>query len=200
MRGSRKSSRSKRVQYDWVMNEDTYGIEASNSVPVAGIIAVPLTYPRFMFEDTFAGFAPATRVQTAFPEQAGRQFVKKVRGEILIRTASWVSGDTLNVTARIVKKPMDFYTGAMVSEPGYDLFEDYFANERFVWQTCIYDTFVAGTTERSKVYVNAPCNQTLEPNEALWLVFDSLNVGGFPFDCNVRMDYLPMLRTLMRAD
>jgi len=198
MARSKGSSRSRRMSVDWVVNEDTYGIDSDNNVPVGGIVAVPLTYPKFMFEDTFGGFV-GTRLQTSMPEQKDRQFVKMVRGVILTRTSSWVSGDTVSVRFRIVKKPMDFFSGAMVAEAGYDLWRDIYANERYAWQFTHYDTFVAGTTDRDIINVSARVNQSLEPDEALWLVADSLG-GAAPFASNVRLDYTCALRTLMKAD
>lgn len=196
----RRTSRSKRTAYDWVVNEDTYGITSDNGVPVGGIVAMPLTYPRMMFQDAFGGFGggATTRLQSAFPEQANRQFVKMVRGSIQGRVSSWVAGDQIHVRFRVVKKPMDFFSGGMVADAGYDLFQDMFANERFCWQHTHYDTFVAGTTDRNVIRIAATCNQTLEPDEALWLVVDSLT-GGL-FGSNVRFDFQCALRTLMRAD
>lgn len=185
------------MRLDWVVNEDTYGILATNTVPVNTIAAVPLTYPRFMFDELMGG-PGISRRGGAFPD-GKKQFCKAVVGHVCLSTPTWAIGSTLVWHFRIVKKPMDFLTAAAITDPAYSIADDIFANERFVWQEIMYDSFTFGQPIRTTLRVRASVNQWLEPDEALWFVID-LATGAAPFVNTARLDYRPYLRTLMKAD
>lgn len=176
---------------DWVVNEDTYGSQAVITVAAGGIAAAPLTYPQtFRIETIDQG--GNLRAGAAFPE-GSRQFVKAVVGQITWNISVWAAGSTLDCIFRIVKKPFDAITGAAITDAIYALNDDRFANERFAWQRVIHDTFTAGTAFGTTCHVKATVNQWLEPDEALFLIYENLNVSG-------SIVFVPYLRTLMKAD
>jgi len=178
------------MKLDWVVNEDTYGVNSANNVPSGTIVAQPLTYPRFLVAEAITA-APLTRWGSAFPE-GEKQFVRAVRGHITYSPDGWALGSNMNMLLRITKKPMDLATGAAVVDPLYNLFDESFANERFSWQHHIYDVAIGGLEKRTIVNVHCTVNQWLEPDEAMFVVMD--NIG------NTRIDTVCFLRTLMRAD
>jgi len=169
-RGRRQSSRGarkKRPRLDWVVNQDCYG--STLGIANGGLFALPLVYPRGVLEYQASW---ATLPAVAYPD-AGRQRVNAVVGDILYSPSTWAAGSVVRMIYRIVKKPMDFTTGDAIADALYDLFDPQYANERFVWQNVTYDTFLLGATQREKIHVRATVNQTLEPDEGLYLMINN---------------------------
>jgi len=191
--GGKGRARSRgRMALDWVVNEDTYGANASISVPANGIGAAPLTFPKFMqYVNIGLPAAFTARGGAAWPD-GEKQFVKAVMGEIIIIPSSWAIGTVLSGAIRIVKKPMDTATAGMIADPLYGLQAWEFANERFSWQTVLENRFTDAGMYTQKVRVKATVNQWLEPDESLWVVYESFN--------SLSIVFLPYLRTLMKAD
>jgi len=188
----RQGGAKSRMKLDWVVNEDTYGTLSANNIPNGTISAFPLTYPRSVVNESITQ-APLTRYGSAFPE-GEKQFVRAVVGWVEWSPGTWAAGSVIRMIMRITKKPMDIATGAAITDAGYSLGADNFANERFAWQRGVNDSFVAGTETRSLMTVNAKVNQWLEPDEALYFMWQ--NLSGVTQTVASRL----YLRTLMRAD
>lgn len=177
---ARSSKRSKgggrqksRMKYDWVVNDSTYG--NVSIVANAGVAAFPLTYPQMqLVADINTGGAVGGY---AYPETRQKQFVKAVSGWMTYEPSSWVAGVRSHWLARIVKKPMDYTTGDAIADALYSLFSAVYANERFAWQHCQFEPFNTGSNFANLVRVRATVNQWLEPDEALYMVFESDNLG-----------------------
>jgi len=183
------------MKLDWVVNEDTYGREATVTVPNGNTAAAPLTYAPFLWQtEMFA--AAIVRTRAAFPE-GEKQFVKAVVGHIGVNTSTWAVGNRFECMLRIVKKPMDFATAGAIVDTGYDPCDWVYSNERFAWQRYLYAFFTAGSgaAQSLVVPVRATVNQWLEPDEGLYLVY--ANTGS---NTNVSLTFHPFLRTLMRAE
>lgn len=180
------------MRLDWVVNEDSYGSDSIIAVPNANIAAVPLTYPRFMVAQLLLG-PGLNRTGAAFPE-GEKQFVKAVVGQVSMAQSFWNAGSSIDLMMRITKKPMDTATAGAITDAGYSLNDYTFANERFAWQRRYFDTFTAGTAVASNFTVRATVNQWLEPDEALYFMFE--NQSGTGQTLQFRM----YLRTLMKAD
>jgi len=176
---------------DWVVNEDTYGLDGLITLPQNTIAAAPLTYPRRMVEQLLWGPA-ATRTGSAFPE-GEKQFVKAVRGYILLTPPTFAIGNMMRCHFRITKKPMDSASAGAITDASYTIGaigSADFANERFAWQTCLTGT----DQDIIQVHVNANVNQWLEPDEALYLFIENLSNWA------VTLTFVPYLRTLMKAE
>lgn len=187
----RRRSGGRGGRLDWVVNEDTYGVGAIIAVAPGDLAAAPLTYPQFATQAVITT-ASAIRWRSAYPE-GEKQFVKAVRGHIFMNVSTWAAGSIIDTTLRIVKKPFDTASGAAIAEASYDLQIAEYANERFAWQEAYYDSFTGGAPFKTVFRVKATVNQWLEPDEALFLMFqnDSSSTNT--------LSYRPILRTLMRA-
>jgi len=181
------------MRLDWVVNEDSYGREASASIPAANIASFPLTYPRFLVAQVVSPVGTFDRTGGAFPE-GEKQYVKAVVGMCGWNMSSWAVGNACRIIMRIVKKPMEFATAGSLTDANYDLNDSNFANERFAWQHVVDDSFNDANGYRSFVNIRATVNQWLEPDEALFLMVQNESGGGNT------ITFRPMLRTLMKAD
>jgi len=184
----RRSSTRRKMQLDWVVNDDTYS-NSPVSVGNGGIIAVPLVYPRFVLQEATVWNSPGAY---AFPD-AGRQFVKAVRGHFALVPGTWAAGSTFRCIARITKKPMDLATGDAVADALYSLDNAAFANERYAWQEFYSEQFAMGGSAEVK-RVKATVNQWLEPDEGLYIIFH--NFSGITQTLNMQM----FLRSLVGAE
>lgn len=168
---SRSSSRRKKMVLDWVVNDDTYST-SNITIGNTQTAALPLVYPRYVLQEVTAWNSPGSY---AFPD-AGRQFVKAVRGVVVTLPSSWAVGSTFRMMMRIVKKPMDFITGEAIVDSTYSLFNAGHANERFVWQHLKNEYYNFGNAwEHTRIH--ATVNQWLEPEEGLYLIME--NQSGF---------------------
>lgn len=149
---------------DWVVNDDTYSITPV-AVPNGDIVALPLVYPRHVLQEATTWNSPGGY---AFPD-AGRQFVKAVRGQVVVIPGTWAVGSSFRMMMRIVKKPMDFTTGEAVADALYDLYAAAFANERFCWQHLKNEFYNLGNAWEVMT-VRATVNQWLEPDEGLYFI------------------------------
>jgi len=191
MARSKKSSRKKR-QVDWVVNDETYGLNII--LPNASQVALALTLPQFYatYVDPIGGTnIPAYQ----YPEQDEGQEAYAVRGHVSVVPSVWAVGSTFSCIMRIVKKPISYgVVGAgAITDLNYSLYQAEFANERFVWQRYILQQNNMGAA--GEVYnINWSGHQKLEPDEALWLFIE--NQSGITQDLRI----WPYLRTLMRAN
>lgn len=181
------------MRLDWVVNEDTYGRDGLIGVPAGNIAAAPLTYAPFLWQTEMFS-AAVVRTRAAFPE-GEKQFVKAVVGHIGYNPGAWSAGSSMEFMLRIVKKPQDFSTAGAITDAAYNPMDWAYSNERFAWQSYVFDAFQAGTEHRTWLTVRANVNQWLEPDEALYLVY--ANTGAAT---TVSVNFRPFLRTLMRAD
>lgn len=191
-RVKKKGSKSK-AQFDWVVNELTYGRSSLQTVPDGVVAAFPLTIPAMQLTEDLFGFGGLAVGGQAFPQRQDRQFVKAVSGYINWEPSSWVAGTRFETIIRIVKKPMDANTGDAIADALYSLYEATYANERFAWQHRAFEPFNTGSNFQNIVRVKATINQYLEPDEALYVIVESQALG-IP---NVNWTFF--LRTLLRV-
>ena len=179
------------MKLDWVVNEDTYGPSGNFTLPNTTIAAAPLTIPRRQILQADAlGAPPGPWTGAAFPE-GEKQFVKAVRGHVLLTPPTFALGNVVTIGMRIQKFKMDLASGGAILDASYSILNItsfHFANERWPWQE-IYrtvDNDIAGFR------VKATVNQWLEPDEALYFLIE--NQSNF----TATLVFTPYLRTLMR--
>lgn len=180
------------MSLDWVVNEDTYGTDATIALGPGTIAAAPLTYPRRMVEQLLWG-PGLTRDGAAFPE-GEKQFVKAVVGWIWVTPPTFAVGNVLRLAWRITKKPMDTQTGGAITDAAYTIIQSgssSFANERFAWQNGL----IGVDNDILMVRVRATVNQWLEPDEALFIFYENNSSG-----LTGAISQTPYLRTLMKAE
>lgn len=168
-------SRFKRRSVDWVVNDATYG--GSIAVANTGLVALPLTIPQMQQDIATLGIGgggPTTAFGWNFPEPNARLRVKAVMGHFTTVPSVWAVGSAYRWLARIVKKPMDLATGTAIADALYSLADSEYANERFSWQTMRLQRFDLGAAGET-VSVRANVNQSLEPDEALWFIFENIS-------------------------
>lgn len=193
MARSAKKGRFKRQSVDWVVNDSTYG--GAVSVANAGLVALPLTIPQMQQDIATMGIGgggPTTSFGWNYPEPNARLRVKAVMGHFAMLPSVWAAGSSFTWLARIVKKPMDLATGAAIADALYSLAASEYANERFSWQRYARQRWDMGSAGET-VTVKANVNTSLEPDEALWFIFE--NISGITQTITVTT----FLRTLVET-
>lgn len=189
-RGGRGRKSGKR-NVDWVVNDDTYN--SALTLPNGGQILIPLTLPKFVASYTDPTFAVGYG-NYMWPEQDSGQMVYAVRGEIIVTPTAWAVGTAYRAIMRLVKKPVEYAAAFQaIVDPNYSLFQAEFANERFLWQNVLYQSFNLGDAGET-VNINWKGVCALEPDESLFLAIE--NQSGITQTLLIT----PFFRTLMRAD
>lgn len=178
---------------DWVVNDETYG--SVISLPNAAQVLLVLALPRFV-----TNYRDVNNINNIpgyqFPEQENGQVAYAVRGSMSINPGTWAAGTVLRLMLRLVKKPLDYNNVAMqaIVDPAYSLFTPEFANERFLWQHYLRESFNFGSPFFEIVPIAWKGVCKLEPDEGLFLAVE--NQSGITQTVVLN----PFLRTLMRAD
>lgn len=181
------------MSLDWVVNNLTYGASATITLPNNTIGVAPLTIPRRQIQQAdVLGAPPGPFSGAAFPE-GEKQFVKAVRGTILLPPQSFAVGTSITIGMRIQKFRMDLGTGGAIFDASYSILNAssyHFANERWPWQ------FITRQSDNdiSAFNVKATVNQWLEPDEALYICIEQAS------SLTTTLVFGLYLRTLMRAD
>lgn len=187
-----RGRKSSKRMVDWVVNDETYG--SAITLPNGSQVALALTMPAFMMQ----GLYPIIGTDNPgyqLPEQDSGQVAYAVRGQMSLNPTIWAAGSILRVMMRIVKKPVE-YGSAMqaIIDPQYTLFGAPYANERFVWQHYVRESFTFGAFNAETFRINWKGVQKIEPDEALWLIVE--NQSGITNEVILN----PFVRTLMRAN
>lgn len=192
-RGQARTSSRKREKLDWVVNADSYG--ATYGVPNATLLAVALTVPK-MWGSYVDPSLTIPRGLYEYPEQAGGQVVRAVRGALSVVPSVWSAGSTFEFMMRLCIKPIEYDTAGVpiwIEDPLYSLTVPQFANEQFLWQKYVRQRFDLGSA--GEVHNIAwSGRRMLREDEALWLYIQ--NFSGLTQTLSGRI----FLRTLMRAD
>lgn len=190
---SRGRMTSRRRPVDWVVNDDSYGLNLV--LPNATQSHCALTFPKFWASMTTPDFAAAVP-NYSYPEQDEGQIAYAIRGDIQVSPGTWAVGSTYNIMMRLVVKPIEYDTGGFaiaITDANYSLFQPQFANERILWQEHRFARQEMGSQSET-VRVRWKGAVRIGTEEAIFLFIE--NQSGI----TQTMAFVPYLRTLMRAD
>jgi len=180
--------RRRRAPLDWVQNFRCYASGGGGIGVTAGnnLVAAPLVYSKqIQLVSITDPVAPLDIQAAAFPNNAARQVVRAVRGQLFFQASEgWANGNARFVAFRIAKFKMDPDNEDILLPVEYTLWEEVpignlqgpyvFADSRFLWERRVWMQYNPNNVlGMHSVNVNWSGFEVLEHDECLALLIQN---------------------------